>query len=85
MTRLRQLADLLDSLREIVRYIERIESDFWPWDVKNELVVILMDLQGALGEASTRLHMLAHKHADFGECQPEDSVSTGRQEGCDER
>ena len=84
MSRLRKLADLVDALREVLRYIERIESDFWPWDVKQELTGILMDLNGAFGDASMRLHALAAKHADRGECQPGDSAQSGRREGCNE-
>ena len=84
MIQIRRIADVLNDLRSLVRFLEEEALAGVPTDAKYEATDILLNLHGEISDACNRLHAIAGKTADLGECQPGPSVSSGRREGCNE-
>ena len=84
MIQIRRIADVLNDLRSLVRFMEEYALVGLPVDARNEATDILLRLHGEISDASNRLHMVAGNTTDPSECQPGSSVPSGRREGCNE-
>jgi len=81
---IRRIADVLNDLRNLVRFLEEYALVGVPVDAKKEATDILLKLHGEISDASNHLHMVAGNTTDPSECQPGSSISSGRREGCNE-